>query len=375
MLLEERSLPLSKEVLSPAVSVSFSSGGRYLAGRTRLDSRIVKVWDTANGAETATLQGHTLPVYCVRFSSDGRILATAACSLQSPDAVHEIKVWDAGTGKLQRTMKGKGRIFNLAFNPAGDLLAWSGQEGLVGVIGMQWSVDNGQWSAKNTDHSSLTTDHCSLATVCGHQGDVSGLAFSGDGRLLASAGMEDRTVKIWSIDHLLAGNPHALHTNAAPRLIGDLAFSRDNRRLAAISRDMVKMWEVDGGHEVLTLRGAPQRYWDPNFNPRLAFSPDGVQLAGTNWDESISTWEALPLDCEEQFARFQEKRRWFADQRTSFWHLQEAELCLQHKNLPAALFHLQRLRSDTLTEPLQSRSQRVKSSVSRSLSRQMRWAL
>ena len=95
---------------------------------------------------------------------------------------------------------------------------------------------------------------------------------------------------------------------------------------------MVKMWEVDSGHEVLTLRGAAQRYWDPTFNPRLAFSPDGTQLAGTNWDESISTWEALPLDSEEQFAKFQEKRRRFADQRTSFWHLQEAELCLQHRN-------------------------------------------
>ena len=68
------------------------------------------------------------------------------------------------------------------------------------------------------------------------------------------------------------------------------------------------MWEVETGHEALTLRGAPQRYWDPSFNPRLTFSPDGAQLAGTNWDESISNWEAPELDHEEQFARFQSRR-------------------------------------------------------------------
>ena len=77
---------------------------------------------------------------------------------------------------------------------------------------------------------------------------------------------------------------------------------------------------------------------------------------------SISTWEAMPLNgadplekFDEQFARFQEKRRKFADERASFWHLQEAELCLEYKNYPATVFHLKRVRGETLTEPLKLR--------------------
>ena len=44
---------------------------------------------------------------------------------------------------------------------------------------------------------------------------------------------------------------------------------------AGASRDFIKMWDADTGAEVLTLRGAPQRYGDPPFNARVIFHPDG----------------------------------------------------------------------------------------------------
>src|SRR5262249_49242047 len=152
------------------------------------------------------------------------------------------------------------------------------------------------------------------------------------------------------------------HSLAAPSLICDLAFSPDGRRLAAISRDKVRMWDVETGLEALTLRGAPQRYWDPPFNPRLAFSPDGALLAGTNWDESISLWEAPPLDTDDQFAKLQERRRRFADERSRFWHLQEAELCLLHRNIAEARFHMS-LVGDFESAPLQTRKERLQAAI------------
>ena len=87
-------------------------------------------------------------------------------------------------------------------------------------------------------------------------------------------------------------------------------------------------------------------------------------LAGTNWDKSISTWEALPLDSEEQFARFQEKRRWFADQRTAFWHLQEAELCLASGNFNAVQgFHVNLLKDELRSGPLLARRERLEAAL------------
>src|SRR5438445_7825322 len=106
----------------------------------------------------------------------------------------------------------------------------------------------------------------------------------------------------------MAAAPRKIHTLTAPPLFCDLAFTPDNRRLAGISRDVVKMWDVSTHHEVLSLRGAPQRHWDPAFNPRVAFSPDGKRLAGTNWNESISMWDTGIAGDEGALARHQPAR-------------------------------------------------------------------
>jgi WD40 repeat protein/serine/threonine protein kinase len=342
MLIAERLFALHKSAVSPAVPVAFSMDGKYLAARSEHDASVVKSWRTT-GAEAAVFQGHAHPVCCVRFSPDTRFLATGACTSDQASAAYEVKIWDAGTGKSLASRTGKGRIFNIAFDPGSRIVAWSGQGGRITL----W-----QWGPA-----------AEPVEIAGHQGDVTGLAFSTDGKLFASAGMEDRCVKIWNLAALLAGDSRELHTLAAPSLIGDLAFSPDHRRLAAISRDKVKMWDVETGHEALTLRGAGQRYWDPPFNPRLAFSPDGTLLAGTNWDESISLWEAPPLDTDDQFIKFQDKRRRFADERSSFWHLQEAELCLVYRNASAARFHLGFLTDDFRSGPLQARKDRLQKAI------------
>jgi WD40 repeat protein/serine/threonine protein kinase len=342
MLLAEHLLPTHRTLRSPAVPLTFARDGRSVAAPAEPDARVVLRWRTEDGAEAASYRGHTLPVCCARFSPDGHLLATAASGPDITDAPHEIKIWDAATGAVVAERTGKGRLFNLAFAPDQHLLAWSGQDGVV----MLWP-----WETS------------SAITLPAHHSDVTGLAFSADGKRLASAGMEDRRVKIWNTADLLIGGVKELHTLAAPALICDLAFSPDQRRLAAISRDMVKLWDVETGHEALTLRGAAQRYWDPAFNPRLAFSPDGTLLAGTNWDESISLWEAPLLDRDEDLAKFQDRRRRFADQRTRFWHLQEAELCLVHRNVKAAQFHLKFLQEDFVTGPLQMRKERLQQTL------------
>ena len=342
MLLTERIFALHRSVVSPAVTLALSADGKYLACRSQEDARLVNTWNTVTGAEAAGYHGHSYSVCCVRYSPDGRHLATCAAALGSADPPHEVKVWDVLSGKVLATKTGKGRIFNVAFAPDSRLLAWAGQDGRFTL----WP-----WGSTSA-----------TVSVAAHRGDVTGLAFSADGNRLASAGMEDRQVKTWNVDSLLAGAAGEQHSLAAPSLICDLAFSPDGRRLAAISRDKVRMWDVETGLEALTLRGAPQRYWDPPFNPRLAFSPDGALLAGTNWDESISLWEAPLLDTDDQFAKLQERRRRFADERSRFWHLQEAELCLLHRNIAGARFHMS-LVDDFESAPLQSRKERLQAAI------------
>ena len=332
----ERKLPICDELFSPAVSAAFSRDGRRLAARAREDARLVRTWEVGSGREAAVFRGHRLPVLVVCFSGDGRHLATCACDLGRDDRPHEITVWDAATGKPLAALAGRGQLYRAAFSPDGRWLALGGDAGELRLLDWGGGI-----------HQDLR----------GHGSAVTALAFSPDGGRLATAEAEGGVVKIWRLD---AGkSPRALKTLPAPPLLCDLTFSPDGCRLAGISRDLVKMWDVRTGHEVLTLWGAPQRHWDPAFNPRVRFSPDGKRLAGTNWDETISLWEAEELPNEEAVARWRSGRQQAATARAPLWHLHEAADCLEHNNGSAARFHLRAVEKVPLAEPLRSWKERL----------------
>ena len=130
-----------------------------------------------------TLKGHTGQVR-VAFSPDGRLLASASTAERllasgSPDGT--IRLWDVASGQLVRTLEGHTGwwVTSVAFSPDGRLLASGSWNSTIIRL---WDVASGQL----------------VRTLEGHTDEVTSVAFSPDGRLLAS-GSGDGTVRLWGV--------------------------------------------------------------------------------------------------------------------------------------------------------------------------------
>jgi WD40 repeat protein len=111
----------------------------------------------------------------------------------------------------------------------------------------------------------------------GHSGIVYAVAYSPDGRRIATASFDD-TIKIWDTESGRELRTLAGHTNT----VYAVAYSPDGRRIATGSWDnTVKIWNAETGQEIRTLTGHTSRITS------VTYSPEGRRISSGSWDKTI----------------------------------------------------------------------------------------
>ncbi len=296
----------------PVSTVAVSPDGKILA--TGSFDKSVKLWDAATGKELRTLAGttgHTNLVLGVAFAPDGLSLATVSTD-------NSLKIWDVATGQVKFNLAHPNIVHCAAFDKTGKSVATGCQDGILRIYDVTkvpgtvakainahilpqgqsiytvvWHPDGKRVASAGLDKSIkiwdavsgnllkeikpgsdapplsatvLTTvpgligaaagHTCNRSPPAGHKDQVYTLAFSKDGKQLAS-GSSDHTVKLWNPDSgtLIRefSNPNVKPAGTAhPGFVNGVRFTADGTRLFTVGnsprlRGYLAVWNVADG--------------------------------------------------------------------------------------------------------------------------------
>ena len=247
-----------------ALSVAFSPDGKTLAVGS--DQHLVGLYDPATLKVKGLLKGHPLPrINDLVFSPDGATLAAANGDYFNQNEPAEVWLWDVRTETVRARLKGhKGHVWSIAFTPDGKTLASCAADGMVTL----WDAATGK----------------EKATLLGHQGPVRRVTVAPDGKTLATGGF-DGSITLWGLDPFEVKRTFPAHPNG----VNALTFSPDGKTLASSGRFpnpdgvTVSLWNVASileppdaaepqpRHNLTGLRGGRIL--------AVAFSPNGKLLA------------------------------------------------------------------------------------------------
>ncbi|KAJ1915283.1 general transcription repressor [Mycoemilia scoparia] len=272
---------------------------------------------------------HDSVVCCVKFSNDGKLLATG-CNRVT-------KLWDVASGQCITTLCDDNQskqsdlyIRSVCFSPDGKYLVTGAEDKLIRV----WDIET-----RRIFHR-----------LEGHEQDIYSLDFSPNGTTILS-GSGDRTVRLWNVISGKQEFVFNIEDNGAKDAgVTSVAFSPDGKYAAAASLDkMIRIWDVNSRTCLARLEGHKDSVY------AVAFAPNSDHMLTGSLDKTLKIWKihddnrhivsphtAITLDGHKDFVlsvAYSSDGRFFItgskDRTVRFWHAQHPEnncTLVGHKN-------------------------------------------
>jgi WD40 repeat protein len=267
-------------------SVRFSSDGKLIASAGGWEDRLIRLWNSETGKELQSREGagNGETVYFAAISPDGKSFAGVGA--------YQVTLWNATNGDEIRKFPSLSQSRHMAFSPDGKHLLGSGpvvrlvniatgdeirSYGTQSAACVAFAADGKNVLAAVNDGTIGrvkvwdTASGRELRTFTGHTSYVNLVAVSPDGRHALSKAKNE--MKLWDI----ATCRETRSFEPPMEMCSDIAFSPDGKYVLAVANS-VRIWETATGRAVQTIRG----------NAKSAmFSPDGRFILTGNSDGTI----------------------------------------------------------------------------------------
>lgn len=303
----------------------------------------VKIWDMKTGRELHSFSTNQVPM-AVEFSADGRLAGTIG-------SMGQISLWDVTSGGKLRDLGGSQpgpftvpnvragqmpnmdelaammtnmigtmsagtmnqNVTSLAFSNDGRMLATGGVEtkANIDVAAMMRGAMSGsrpKKGSKTTDPTDFMSDlkveavgqvriwdvasGNEIGAIKGHGRGVSKVAFSRDGKLLAT-GATDNTIKIWDVATRTEKRTLTGHTAN----IESIDFTPDGSLLASASEDgSTFLWDTKTGEHLLTLISLDDGSEWMVVTPQGLFDGTPVTWNQILWRYNQETFNVAPIE-------------------------------------------------------------------------------
>jgi len=237
----------------PVTGLAYSSGGQQIV-TTSADGTL-KVWNAGHGRLLRTLE---------LDSGAASALAVFEGRAATGHQDGSVAIWDLTSGsKLAVLRRNEAAIWALAFLGAGNRLAAAEHDWSVAI----WDVSRTQAPA---------------SVLSGHESAVKAVAYAERGPFIAS-GAADKTVKLWRSDTGQLVRTYRGHGD----FISSVAFETRGRALASASLDgQIRLWSTYRNQRKASFKAHDGKV------PALAFLPDGQYLVSGGADGRIKIWNA-----------------------------------------------------------------------------------